>query len=51
MAFAFRSAGTIHFGRDGLEHVGEIARALGTRAMIVRGGRHLDASGTASRLA
>ncbi len=46
----FRSAGEIVYGRGTLDRIGEIAAGLGTRAMVVRGGRHLDASRTIARL-
>ncbi|MBW2260722.1 MAG: iron-containing alcohol dehydrogenase [Deltaproteobacteria bacterium] len=46
----FRSAGEIVFGRGTLERIGGIAAGLGSRAMVVRGGRHLDASRNIARL-
>lgn len=46
----FRSAGEIVFGRGTIERIGTIASGLGRRAMVVRGGRHLDASRTISRV-
>jgi len=46
----FRSAGEIVFGRGTLERIGTIAAGLGSHAMVVRGGRHLDASRTVDRL-
>jgi alcohol dehydrogenase class IV len=46
----FRSAGEIVFGRGTLERIGSIASRLGSHAMLVRGGRHLDASRTIARL-
>ncbi len=46
----FRSAGEVVFGRGTLDRIGGIAAGLGSRAMVVRGGRHLDASRTLARL-
>ncbi|MBN2192565.1 MAG: iron-containing alcohol dehydrogenase [Polyangiaceae bacterium] len=39
------TAGTIVYGRGELARVGRLARPLGTRAFLVRGGDHLDRSG------
>lgn len=50
MRLTFRSAGAIVFGRGEFDSIGAIASDLGSRAMVVRGGKHLDASRTISRL-
>lgn len=48
--FEFRSPPRIVFGRGALGRIGEIASSMGSRAMVVRGGRHLDGSRTMVRV-
>jgi len=49
--FEFYTAAAIVFGRGELARVGELARPLGTRALLVRDGDHLERTGTLPRLA
>jgi len=48
--FEFRTSPRMIFGRGSFERIGELAAPLGKRAMVVRGGDHLDRSGTIDTL-
>lgn len=50
MKLEFYTAATIVYGRDELDRVGALARPLGSRALVVRGGPHLDRAGSIDRL-
>ncbi len=51
MKFEFYTAAQIVYGRGELGRVGALAGARGRRALVVRGGEHLEASGALARLA
>lgn len=51
MRFEFSTAAAIVFGRGEVARVGELARPLGTRALLVRDGDHLERAGTLPRVA
>lgn len=46
----FYTAASIVFGRGELDRIGKLARTLGQRALVARGGDHLDAGGATQRL-
>jgi len=49
--FEFYTAAAIVFGRGEVARVGELARPLGARALLVRDGDHLERAGTLPRVA
>lgn len=49
-SFEFCTSPRIVFGRGAFDRIGELSVPMGKRAMVVRGGDHLDRSGTIDRL-
>lgn len=50
MNFEFCTSSRVVFGRGVFDRLGELVGSMGARAMVVRGGAHLDRSGVMGRL-